>query len=83
MKIFHADADDWEGLYIDGVLVSQGHSFRLYDVMEMIIERGGHVEEYDCVTIDGDAYDEWLAVVGHLPEKLSELEAELAKFESH
>ena len=32
-KVVFVDGDDWEGLYINGVLVDEGHRVRLEDVM--------------------------------------------------
>lgn len=29
-------AEDWEGLYIDGKLVSEGHSIRVHDVLDAL-----------------------------------------------
>lgn len=39
MEIIIVDADDWQGLYINGVLTCQGHSITAADVAEEIIER--------------------------------------------
>ncbi len=33
MKIDIVNADDWSGLYLDGVLVEEGHHLRLKDVL--------------------------------------------------
>jgi len=65
MKIVIADGDDWQGLYIDGELKMEGHSFNVADVIKTIT---GTKPEY--VEVDAD----WLMELGRLPQKLSEVQ---------
>lgn len=58
------DDGDWEGLYVDGRLVSQGHEVRL----EAILAAFG-IPPIPSVWTD----DEWLAEVGELPSYLSDV----------
>ncbi|MEP0825825.1 MAG: hypothetical protein HRF40_10085 [Nitrososphaera sp.] len=36
MKVTILDADDWIGVYLDGILIEEGHSFRLQDILSKI-----------------------------------------------
>lgn len=56
-------ASDWTGLYLDGVLVAEGHSISEAQVAEAL----GFTVAY--ATADED----WLNERGHLPQKLSEV----------
>ncbi len=56
--------DDWEGLYIDGVLVLEGHQVRKD---EMFTALGINYTE-----VEADV--SWLASRGSLPKKLSDVE---------
>lgn len=62
-KITIVDADDWVGIYIDGKLVTEDHSFNERQTMDALDI------EYDRVYADS----EWLAEVGNLPDLLSEV----------
>jgi hypothetical protein len=57
------DCADWMGLYRDGELVGQGHSFDAQDVLELL------KIEHEVIIPDS----EWLAKMGGLPEKLSDV----------
>lgn len=56
-------AGDWEGIYIDGKLVDDAHSFESEDVLKML--------GIDCEV--KWANDAWLSERGRLPEKLQEV----------
>ena len=56
-------ADDWEGLYVDGKLATQGHSLTIQDVLEHI--------GIGSVTLW--ANEEWLIKRGSLPERLKQV----------
>jgi hypothetical protein len=59
---------DWEGLYIDGKLVDQGHSLNPHSVAEKILLRiPGNVVDTK------EAAQDWLETEGYLPENLSEV----------
>lgn len=34
--LVRADSGEWEGLYIDGKLLAEGHSLNLFDVLEAL-----------------------------------------------
>ena len=56
--------DDWEGLYINGKLVLEGHQIRKD---EMFVILG-----IDYAEVEADV--SWLASRGSLPKKLSDVE---------
>lgn len=65
MKITYAtNYDDWEGIYVDGVLKLQDHKIRIQDLFELFS---------DFITVEEiDAYD-YLAEMGSLPTTVKEL----------
>ena len=61
-------ADDWEGLYIDGKLILEGHSLSAVDVLDAIWEHrtpgfGLRVTSYEA----HDADEDWMFTQGTLP----------------
>lgn len=56
--------DDWEGLYIDGELVLEGHEVRKEEMFEKLGINYTEVE----------AAEGWLESIGRLPKKLSDVE---------
>jgi hypothetical protein len=62
-RVTYVVGNDWEGLYVDGEIVNQGHTLRLQDLAEAL--------KIDLHTVEPD--DEWLGKVGHLPQKLSKV----------
>ena len=54
---------DWEGLYVNGKLIMENHRLELDDVLDAI------GVNYQSITAD----DDWMAEVGTLPDKLSEV----------
>lgn len=63
MKVVFAYADDWEGLYVDGILRCEGHSIQI----EYALKAVGVVME----SIRPD--QEWLEENGSLPVNLSDV----------
>jgi hypothetical protein len=61
--------DDWEGIYIDGKLVREGHSIDSDDVLEALgidyVSRGVN--------------QEWLEEMGSLPDNLSDVQFQVSK----
>jgi len=56
-KVHLVRADNWTGLYIDGVLVEEGHDIQYYDLFK-------HLD------IDGEILwcdEDWIHQVGRLP----------------
>ncbi len=62
-KLTRVYCEDWEGVYLDGVLVAQGHSVDISDVAAAL------GVEYQSVEADSD----WLEDEGELPESLSDV----------
>jgi len=56
--------DDWEGLYIDGELVLEGHRVRRDEIFEKL--------GIDYTEVE--AAEGWLESRGSLPQKLSDVE---------
>lgn len=70
MELVIVNGDDWEGLYINGVLVTEGHSISNRELAEAIIERLPRLNiSYECKEADID----WLHDRGSLPEKLEKV----------
>lgn len=62
-KVTIVDGDDWIGLYLDGVLVEEGHSLHLEAVLREL--------QVPCHRIDAD--QEWLEEMGRLPVELEDV----------
>lgn len=75
-KFVIIDGDDWEGLYIDGILVDEGHSLnegtrREIWLRKMLSDHSGSLEDLQCGYLeDSETYFEDR---GSLPSTLSEL----------
>ena len=61
--VMYVRGDDWEAVYIDGVLADQGHSI---DWMSVIAELG-------CNTYVQEVSYEWLVERGDFPEDINEV----------
>jgi len=62
-KVVLVDGDDWQGLYVNGKLETQGHSVELDDVLKVF-----------GITIDTIYADlDWLSDLGYLPDKLKDV----------
>ena len=62
-KVTFVDGDDWEGVYIDGKLVAEGHHVRIDELLQLLGINGEQIY----------ADDAWLADRGSLPQNLSEV----------
>ena len=60
-------ADDWEGIYIDGKLETEGHSTEPYDAVKIAIRHG--VSSVESLWCDLD----WIHDEGNLPRNLSDV----------
>lgn len=70
MKVVLFSAYDWQGLYIDGELIHEGHSLDVYDVLNAVKKRGtGPIQSLEEINEKGD----WLADYGYLPNSVEEL----------
>ena len=63
VKVGLVRGDDWEGLYLDGKLVEEGHHLRLTDVLKHF--------GIECEEVWPD--DSWLEERGRLPENFDEV----------
>lgn len=61
--VMYARGDDWEAVYIDGVLASQGHSINWMHV----------IEELGCNAYTQEVDYEWLDEQGEFPEDMNEV----------
>ena len=66
MKVTIVTGDDWQGIYIDGVLKDESHGLRPCDVLDAV------GITYREIAADLD----WLADEGSLPEQLSDVKVE-------
>jgi hypothetical protein len=62
MEVIIANFDDWQGIYVDGELKSEGHSLYYRDVLDAI------KLEYKLIEVDMLELD-----LGRYPETLEEL----------
>ena len=65
--------DEWEGVYVDGVLLEQGHSGIAGSALKAVVQAPGATVEN--ITIPADYMEE----LGHLPERLADLPAEMRR----
>lgn len=62
-EITLVDGDDWTGIYIDGKLAAEGHSFDKADLLQILNI------PYEYKEADPD----WMYEVGNLPKNLSDV----------
>ena len=55
-------ADDWEGLYVDGTLIHQGHRITIRDVMEQL-----------DASVEFAEREAWGAEYGECPDSLEDV----------
>lgn len=72
MKLTRVTSDDWQGLYLDDKLISQGHSVDvIYALRRYIMKNGAIVlDEVSSCTADED----WMKDRSDLPESLRGVE---------
>ena len=78
--VFATSEEGWCGLYVDGVLVGEGHSLRVEDTVDLVLEVLGHSAS-DGRYLDGRA-NEWLCENGLLPRTLAELDQRIEECEA-
>lgn len=70
IDVTFARGDDWEGLYVDGVLQQEGHSIPAHDILEWIKDFGEvTISEYESREVNLS----WLDDRGSLPHYLTEV----------
>ena len=67
VNLLHSEDHDWVGIYVDGKLVNEGHSF----TPEMVLEAIGR--EYASLTVDFESAD-W----SNCPRTYAEVDAQVA-----
>jgi hypothetical protein len=70
MKIVLVSGDDWEGLYINDCLITEGHKVTVREVVQAISER---LIRLDITYEWKEADYEWLHVRGDLPQELKKV----------
>lgn len=71
-KVVFAWADDWVGLYIDDILVKEGHEITAWEALEIIKQK--EIKHYNMSGFDVDL--DWIHDLGNLPEKLEDVKRE-------
>jgi len=64
--VIATNCDDWEGLYLNGIRLTEGHELHLNEFAETVILHGGVITSYYRLEVDND----WLMECGSLPEYL-------------
>lgn len=62
-------SDDWEGLFFDGVLATEGHHISLGTVFEKLIKNGNKVDSFTVRYCSV----EWIEEEGNFPPNLSDV----------
>lgn len=62
------NGDDWEGIFVEGIRVSEGHSHSTRELLEIVKEHGAVGEFWD---FEPDM--DWLTDHGSLPDTLGEV----------
>lgn len=63
-----ARGDDWNGIYVNGMLVKEGHSFKYVEVAKLAM---------NCTTVEERFVDlGWLSDNGNFPSNIEEVEWE-------
>ena len=69
-----ATFDDWVGLYVDGILIEQGHSIYWYRILEILINMKIDLGKYEIKSFPKELTEEDGDILGyHLPNTLQEL----------
>lgn len=67
LSLVRVYSEDWDGLYANGALVTEGHKVHLGDFVMWLAEQGPvQITGYSTAIAD----EEWICDQGRLPEKL-------------
>ena len=66
-----AQGDDWEGLYIDGALVDEGHSLGVRNTLRFLLSAEPSISDADLSVREVDL--DWIADRGSLPTYIDEV----------
>jgi hypothetical protein len=80
-KAIVVKADDWEGLFINGICVQQGHSLnegteRLEYFIGQSVYYNFVLTEVEFKECTDDYYDSYLSLEGRFPDNLDKVELE-------
>lgn len=66
--LIYVRGDDWEGLYVNGIIHYQNHSLRVGHVIQII-------KECDTIEVvyEYDVESHWMEEMGYLPEFFSDI----------
>lgn len=68
MRINYVVTDDWEGIYIDGILIDSGHSIKASDLLEIL-------EEFKLITYKQEGIEQdYMEDMGDLPKHYKNIE---------
>jgi hypothetical protein len=86
-KAVLVQADDWEGLFIDGKLVREGHtlnqgSSRIKYFIKLAEKYDFDIKELEEGYVTEDFDENYLEECGHFPKSLSEVEYEVEEDEN-
>lgn len=76
MKAVLVNADDWQGIFIDGKLDYESHEINLRELKEICKRNKINVTDIEEKWVTDDYYDEYLGRYGNFPNDLSEVELE-------
>ena len=77
MVIDLVKADDWQGLYINGVLVEETHCIQTEDLLEYVkleVIKSGGISEFEYVV--SYVNSEWMEEYGSLPQLIKDIPEE-------
>ena len=70
--------EDWEGIYINNVLVDERHKIRFRDGFETVCRHINEVESSEYIQFSTyDIDQDWLEDQGSLPKKIENIPSEL------
>lgn len=67
--VIATNCDDWEGLYLNGYRVTEGHELQITDFVETVVLHGGVITDFYRIEVDND----WLVELGSLPEHIGDI----------
>lgn len=71
-QIVLADGDDWNGMYVDGILVNEGHTLSAKDALTTLVSIMYAGEVIESVSV-GEVNLDWLDSCGSFPENIKDV----------
>ena len=69
MKVVYAQADDWEGLFINGQLITEDHKLKPRDIQSILKDNNALGVEMEFKNVDLD----WMYDIGSFPSNIDEV----------